>query len=481
MKTSVSKIIKRWLNKTNLTKYKKYLNQQTIPVVIATIFILLVLSYFLRPIYFNYEDNKKNFQNRIYSDFKVKINFNKEISYRFFPSPRIIINEAKINLTENSKKKIKIKELIILISPFKLQNIQNLSVRKIVINNQLVQVYPEDFNNYFNYMTIEKNKTIYLKNSNIFFVDQQGNKVLFNKVSYKENFSKKKHQIESVANFSANKIKMKFINRENSKKYLKINVPRLKQSLDITFDKDSNLDYLSGELKLKFLETLLLMNFSGKGDFKITDSYLRNKFLNSKINGKISFKENFYFDLVFGVNQINFRKLLLYYPIFQTGRVSKKINGKIIILNKNTESFFGKIKDTKMTLIFENGDLKIKNLSTKITDNSKINSDISILNNDDKSIIKFKLNFFTNEAPKFLRRFGLYDFKQDQVSLVINGNIDVNKKKINLIEVIKDRNERINNKQILNIEKSFNKHVLDEGILGLFDFFKFKKFIQETY
>ena len=274
---------------------------------------------------------------------------------------------------------------------------------------------------------------------------------------------------------------MKFINRENSKKYLKINVPRLKQSLDITFDKDSNLDYLSGELKLKFLETLLLMNFSGKGDFKITDSYLRNKFLNSKINGKISFKENFYFDLVFGVNQINFRKLLLYYPIFQTGRVSKKINGKIIILNKNTESFFGKIKDTKMILIFENGDLKIKNLSTKITDNSKINSDISILNNDDKSIIKFKLNFFTNEAPKFLRRFGLYDFKQDQVSLVINGNIDVNKKKINLIEVIKDRNERINNKQILNIEKSFNKHVLDEGILGLFDFFKFKKFIQETY
>ena len=206
MKNSVSKIIKRWLNKTNLTKYKKYLNQQTIPAVIATIFILLVLSYFLRPIYFNYEDNKKNFQNRIYSDFKVKINFNKEISYRFFPSPRIIINEAKINLTENSKKKIKIKELIILISPFKLQNIQNLSVRKIVINNQLVQVYPEDFNNYFNYMTIEKNKTIYLKNSNIFFVDQQGNKVLFNKVSYKENFSKKKHQIESVANFSENNL-----------------------------------------------------------------------------------------------------------------------------------------------------------------------------------------------------------------------------------------------------------------------------------
>ena len=81
----------------------------------------------------------------------------------------------------------------------------------------------------------------------------------------------------------------------------------------------------------KFLETFLLINFKGKKDFKISNSFLRNKFLNSKINGMISFKDNFYFDFNLGVNQIDLRKLLLYYPIFQTGGVSKKINGKIAI------------------------------------------------------------------------------------------------------------------------------------------------------
>ena len=37
-----------------------------------------------------------------------------------------------------------------------------------------------------------------------------------------------------------------------------------------------------------------------KNDFIIDNSYLRNKFLNSKIDGKISFKDQFYFDLNLG-------------------------------------------------------------------------------------------------------------------------------------------------------------------------------------
>jgi len=31
------------------------------------------------------------------------------------------------------------------------------------------------------------------------------------------------------------------------------------------------------------------------------------------------------------------------------------------------------------------------------------------------------------------------------------------------------------------MEKAFNSYVLDQGIVGLFDFFKIKKFAQEIY
>ena len=71
------------------------------------------------------------------------------------------------------------------------------------------------------------------------------------------------------------KVNVKFLNRIRSEKYLKISIPDLKQSLDINFDKESNLSFLSGELKLRFLETLLLLNFKGKEDFEITNSFLR--------------------------------------------------------------------------------------------------------------------------------------------------------------------------------------------------------------
>ena len=203
--------------------------------------------------------------------------------------------------------------------------------------------------------------------------------------------------------------------------------------------------------------------------------------MNSKLNGKVSFKNNFYFNLNLGINRIDIRKLLLYYPIFQMGGISKKINGKINVINKNTDSFFGSIKDSKMILIFENGDIKIKNFSAKIMNDTDIKSNISILQNNKKPIVQFSINFFTKDPVKFFRKFGLYDFDKSPTSFNVNGNIDIKGKKINLREIIKDNNERISNKEILIIEKSFNRYVLDQGIMGLFDFFKIKKFIQEIY
>ena len=156
-------------------------------------------------------------------------------------------------------------------------------------------------------------------------------------------------------------------------------------------------------------------------------------------------------------------------------------NGKLNVLSKNTDSLFGKIKDSKTTLIFENGDIKIEKFSAKLRHNTKVESNISILSNNGKPIIQFSAKFFTTDANKFFRKFGIYGFTQDQISFIISGNIDVNNKKINLKEIIKDNNERINNREILIIEKSFNNNVLNDGVLGLLDFFKVKKFIQENY
>jgi len=481
MKISASKIIKSWLTKLKPNKSKNYLNKYTISIVAVFIFVILILFYFLRPIYFDYTNNKKILENKVNKTFELKTNFNENISYKVFPTPRILVENANINFINTDKKKIKIKKLYILISPLNLSNFEKIKFKKILIKSENIELHPENFKKYFKYLTIRKNKTFVIKNSDFYFIDAQGNKVIFKELNFNEKFTKKIHQIDSSFNFAENKVNINFSNYIGSQKNLKINIPSLKQSLDIKFDKNSNLNFALGELKLRLLETLILLNFEGKQEFKIYNSFLRNKFINSKIKGKISFKNNFYFNLDLGINRIDLRKLLLTYPIFKGEGISKKINGKLNIKNKSTNSFFGNINDSTMSLIFENGDIKIKDLSAQIMGNSQIKSNISFLQNNKKPIIKFSINFFTKDPVKFFRKFGIYKFDKSLVSFNINGNIDVKSKKINLKEVIKNNNEKINNKEILIIEKAFNNFVLNEGIIGIFDFFKIKKFIKEIY
>ena len=481
MKNSVFKIIKHWLNKPNFYKLKNSLNKEKIFLSIPVVLLLIVFFYFLKPLSFDYQSGKKNLEEKINSAFNLKANIGGNISYKLFPSPRLIVENIGLDFNNSEKRRTKIEKIFILISPLKIQNLQSFELNKILIVNQKIKIYSQDFKNYFKYFTLQKQNTIDFKDSEIFFVDEQGNTVVFEKVNLEENFGKNKHQISGNTIFSKNQIKLKFVNNINSEKYLKINIPNLNQSLDVKFDSTTTMDNFIGELKLKVLGSILLLNFQGRDNFAISNSYLRNKFLNSKIKGKISFKKNFYFDLDLGINQINLRKLLMYYPVLQGGGVSKKINGKFAVILKSADSFFGKIKDAKMDLIFENGDIRIKKFSAFLPGKSKIESNILILNNDKRPKINFNINFYTNDPVKFFRKFGLYDIEQTETSMLAGGYIDLNTQKINFTRIIKNNNEKFGKKDLVFIGSAFNEHVIKDGILGLFDFFKIKKFLQEVY
>ena len=124
-------------------------------------------------------------------------------------------------------------------------------------------------------------------------------------------------------------------------------MPSLNTKLKIDFDKNSNLKKTAGKLNLKILNNILLINFDGEKSYKLSDSFFRSKFLNSKINGTINFKNNFYFDLNLGINQVNFKKLFKYYNFFDDPysnqfNISKKINGKINIKLKKQILFLEK-------------------------------------------------------------------------------------------------------------------------------------------
>ena len=242
---------------------------------------------------------------------------------------------------------------------------------------------------------------------------------------------------------------------------------------------------IKGKSKIKLFDTILVLNFTGDKELNIFDSFLRNKYFNSKIEGNISFLKNFFFNLNFDVNQISLRKLFFrLFPENETSAVfnsglSKKINGIINISMKNSQSFIGRINDLNMVLVFENGDLRIKNGSAKLPHDSTIKFDLLYGDNSNNPFLDFSLKFYSQDTKKFLRKFNVYSSVDKETSLSTKGKINLRNNKIKFFSIVSDKSEKFDKQDVLKIEKNFNKNVLDTGILGVTDFFKLKKFVNE--
>ena len=100
MKTSAIKIVQSYLNKKNINNIKKFINRRNLIIGSFLAIIILLLSYLLRPVFFDYESNKEVFKKKIDNHLKVQSKIKGEISYYFFPQPRITVNDLEIYLKD---------------------------------------------------------------------------------------------------------------------------------------------------------------------------------------------------------------------------------------------------------------------------------------------------------------------------------------------------------------------------------------------
>ena len=133
-----------------------------------------------------------------------------------------------------------------------------------------------------------------------------------------------------------------------------------------------------------------------------------------------------------------------------------------------------------MLILLENGDLKIENGSVNLGKDNNISFNLSFEEGNADPKLLFSMNFLSNDPKKFFKKFE-YDFDEVQFSLVAKGLIYPQERKIKFKNIVINNNQKIGKKDVLNIEKNFNQYVISDGILDLFDFFKIKKFIKETF
>ncbi len=485
MKTSAIKILQSYLNKKSVNNLKKKINTINLAIVSIVIIISLILWYLLKPFFFDYSFNEKIVKEKINNYLNVDSNIKGKINFNLFPTPRLVVEDLEISLDKKKEDLIFIKKSNFVISISQIDSISNFKFKKFYIKKQQIELEPDKFIKYLEYFQKNNKNPIVLDDCKIFFKDKQENIISLNNFDLINKFKKGQDSVSIKGSFSKNRFKIKFINNKEGKKILNFSMPSLNTKLKIDFDKNSNLKKTAGKLNLKILNNILLINFDGEKSYKLSDSFFRSKFLNSKINGTINFKNNFYFDLNLGINQVNFKKLFKYYnsffddPYSNQFNISKKINGKINIKLKKTDSFLGKIKETDLILLFENGNIKINSGTADLGENGLFKFNISLLGTGKNRRINFFLGFMTNNPNKILKKFNL-NSDDNNMSFNAVGKINVTKKEI-IFEKLIYNNQIVNAADTKTVKDLIDIYVLNEGALGFLDFFKIKKFANESF
>ncbi len=481
-------ILKKWIKPAKYGldfkfKIPKFKDNKFIYLHLPTFIFFFTFLYLLIPIFYNYD--KKDIEKKICNNNNIKCIVKGKIYYNFFPTPRIVVKDLKINLTSKDKTFITIKETYLKLSYKNLLDKKMHKVKKIKFNKFDSNLNLLKLKQYKNIVT-NKNDFIPLvfNDGNILLSDKTNQVLNINNVNINLNFKKKMLQTNLKGKILDDNIIIKYNVSEAGGipvSNVEIKMPTLNIYSQSTFS------YLNKVIKSgKFSIKINKNKFSGIFDYKdskfnINKSNIRNYFADGKVEGDITLLPYFDFNLDLDLNSMSFTKLYNYFLSLDENKkktffkINNKMNGK---LNLSAEKIYSKhnlVKSFESRMNFYNGNIKIDQFLINLGKLGAADIVGNINNDKEFSRFKFDSNVFADNQKKFLRKFGIYD-KDKLSSLFISGNFDFEKIKINFYDISTD--DKFKFEDVNFIESEFNDIMLEDGYNYLFDFMKFKVFLK---
>jgi hypothetical protein len=469
------------LKKIKLTKHKNF-NFFLLGVIGCIFLFLLYLSI---PVLYNYKILQIQLEDKINKEFEINIKVSKEIKYRMFPKPHLIIanSELHLNKKDESNKISNLKKIIVNLSFLNLINQKNLEIKKIEFIDSIFEIKHQDWINVKKLLKKKlSNKKILIKNSKIFY----------------------KNEEKTIAIILINKLKLQFIDKKSINEVVGYgNV--YNSDFEIAWKRDFNNPY-STNLNFNFIELGFKFNDSFQRDDKITSQYngkniisfprsnfkTSYKFQKDSItflsdtlqvgqikgdyNGKINYKP-FNFDFSFNLKQVNLDQLLdknfLYFflnklSIFYNENFNGLIKININPLKTNNKLF----NSIEMIVRFQNDNIQILqlNLISNIYGVMNINGTVEQQGN-----LKYNIKFNVKNLRKLYSKFQIqkkyrYDFK----NFSLKGSFNNNLRKILFKEFYIDDIKRDDDLKFIN---EFLKDYSKNNELSSINFLEFKKII----
>jgi len=467
----------------NLKKYK------SIPFYFLSAVFLAAIVYLSIPIFFNYEKTK--IEKLICEDIKINCTISGEISYNFLPSPRIKLKNLVIkDFTNNNRSIGKIKDVVIKLSFYNLNNKQEFNFTKIEFKNAIINFDLENF---------KKIKKIYSKkinslpfeftNGEINFFEKEKYVSKIENINFKYRYDDNSLTAVLKGIFLGDDIFISFENEKEEKNFkktftLKLTNLNLFTKMEM-FEPFSEKNKLSGNVLLK-KDKNRIAGLIEYADNKITFKHanLNSTFLDGKFTGEIKLLPYFNFDLDINLNNINlnriYNSLIALNKEYKKNlfRINNKINGKLLLSTDNIISKKSFIESFESQIKFINGNVFIEKLLFNLGKLGAADISGTVANDKKFSNFKFESNVFIDNLKKFYSKFGVYNKPKVPYDLFISGNVDLTNLVLRINEIF--TSEKLKGEDVAYFEREFNELLLKNGYTTLINYSKLKEFIQLT-
>ena len=428
---TINNLLEKNLNKLNSKNFRN-LSRNNIIILTFVALVVLFISYLLLPNFYNQSDISREIRNQLYNDYNLRFKFNQKLNYSFFPKPHFISSSATI-IKKNQTQFSNIKKIKIYISSKNLFSFKNVKVNDLIIENANFNLNRKNYNFFIKLLDNNfQDKILKIKNSNIFFRNQNEevlfiNKILNLKYYYDENELKNNLRAESEL-FNVPFSIVSYKNIKKNKLFSKIKISFLKLLIENELNYNEHM-YL-GNSKIKFKKFKSNVKYTLKENLFEFNYY--DKIENQKVfyEGKFNFKP-FYSEISGKSDVLNLSYL------FDTNAFIAQFL-KTEILNDNKLEFKLNIKSKK---ILSNNNIINLNLNSKIKD-GLIDSDNTEF--EWRNFAKFKLN----ESLIYVK----------DGELVLDGKLEID---------IKNRNELY---KFLLTPKKYRKEIKKIGLNFIYNF-----------
>ena len=468
-------------------RYINYKKIKIIPLYVLGLTIISALIYLSVPIFFTY--NKSYVNKTLCSDLKIKCEIKGKINYGFIPYPTLKAKELVIyDLTdkdeilaqfETVEAKLPLKDLL---------DKKKFNFSKIKLHEAQINLNYEKISEYKKHFAKDiSSRNISLKKGNINLFDGKRHITTLEKIRFKYDNKSKIDQFVLEGKFLGDSL---YINLKNEKKKknpvknLTVKLNDLNLLVKMSFAA-SNIkkNVVTGNALIKKDKNRITTKFDFKDNqITIVNANWKNIFLDGKVEGDIKFDPYFGFILNMNLNTLNFNTL--HNSIVKLDeevkknlfRINNKINGKINLSAKKVFSRHTLIDSFESQIQFINGDILIDRLLLSMGKLGAADLTGTIKNDKKFTNLKFENNIYIDNLKRFYNKFGVISKKKIPYNLFVSGNFDLVKLNLKLHEISSDK--KINNEDVIFVEREFNNIILDEGYESLFNFSNMKEFVK---